>query len=60
MTSGTPFDEQALAKQRDRDIVVTVLYDGLPSGGMTWQITPRVKQGQRAEPGAGSEPRAGA
>jgi zinc metalloprotease ZmpB len=43
VTGGTPFDEQTLAKQRDRDIVVTVLYDGLPSGGMSWQITPRLK-----------------
>jgi hypothetical protein len=29
-----------LAKQRDRDIVVTVLHDGLPVGGMTFRITP--------------------
>jgi hypothetical protein len=40
-TAGTPFDEQTLAKQRDRDIAVTALNDGLPAGGTTWQISPK-------------------
>jgi hypothetical protein len=43
--SGSPFDDQELARQRDRDIVVTVLQDGLPIGGMTWQVSPRKKPG---------------
>ena len=45
VTGGTPFDEQALAQQSDRDIVVTVLHDGLPAGGMTWQINPKGRVG---------------
>ena len=52
-TSGTAIDDRTLARQRDRDIVVTVLHDGMPVGGMTWQISARrrpVRKMKRANP----------
>ena len=36
---GTPFTANDIALQRDRDIVVTVLQDGIAVGGMTFQVT---------------------
>ena len=44
MTAGKPFTATALTRARDRDIVVTVLQDGLAVGGMTFRITPPGKQ----------------
>jgi hypothetical protein len=38
-TKGRPFGEKVLKKERDHDIVLTVLHDGLPVGGMTYRIT---------------------
>ena len=40
VTKGKPFDQKVLEKERDHDIVLTVLHDGLPVGGMTYRITP--------------------
>lgn len=40
MTRGKPFEERLLATEPDHDIVVTVLHDGMPVGGMTFRITP--------------------
>lgn len=39
MTKGKPFDEKVLDKERDHDIVLTVLHDDAPVGGMTYRIT---------------------
>jgi hypothetical protein len=44
MTKGKPFDEKVLNKEMDHDIVVTVLHDNAPVGGMTYRITPPVKK----------------
>jgi hypothetical protein len=44
MTKGKAFDEKVLAKERDRDIVLTLLYDDMPAGGMTYRITPGGKR----------------
>lgn len=44
MTKGKAFDEEVLQKETDHDIVLTVLYDGLPAGGMTYRITPSGKK----------------
>jgi hypothetical protein len=41
--AGKPFAAADLAKQRDRDIVVTVLQDGIAVGGMTFQLAPPAK-----------------
>ena len=41
VTQGRPFDETVLRRERDHDIVLTVLHDGAPVGGMTYRITPR-------------------
>src|SRR5262249_9379666 len=38
--SGSPVYDQTAAGQRDRHIAVTVLYDGAPAGGMTFELTP--------------------
>jgi hypothetical protein len=35
---GKPFDDKTLAKETDHDIVLTVLQDGIPVGGMTFRI----------------------
>jgi zinc metalloprotease ZmpB len=39
ITKGKPFDEAVLKQERDHDIVLTVLYDSAPAGGMTYRIT---------------------
>ena len=44
MTAGKPYTAIALAKASDRDIVVTIVQDGLAVGGMTFRITPPGKQ----------------
>lgn len=41
--AGTGFTAQDLAKQRDRDIVITILQDGIAVGGMTFQLAPPPK-----------------
>jgi zinc metalloprotease ZmpB len=40
MIKGKAFDVATLNDQRDRDIVVTVLHDKMPVGGMTFRVTP--------------------
>jgi hypothetical protein len=47
MTKGKAFDEKVLQNEKDHDIVLTVLYNGLPAGGMTFQITPPEKKSLR-------------
>jgi hypothetical protein len=44
MTRGEPFDQTVLEKNRDRDIVLTVLQDGMQVGGMTFQITRKARR----------------
>jgi len=44
--AGRPIEADLLARQKDRDIVVTVLQDGIPVGGMTFQVTPPRKPGR--------------
>jgi zinc metalloprotease ZmpB len=44
MTTGKAFDAKVLQKEKDHDIVLTVLYDGMPAGGMTYTITPPDKK----------------
>lgn len=39
-TVGKRFTDQVLEKERDRDIVFTILQDGMPGGGMTIPIVP--------------------
>lgn len=38
MIKGKAFDDKVLKKERDHDIVLTVLHDGIPVGGMTFRI----------------------
>ena len=40
----TSADEKVLKQERDHDIVLTVLHDGLPVGGMTYRITASEKE----------------
>jgi hypothetical protein len=44
MTKGKPFDKTVLMNERDHDIVLTVLHDKMPVGGMTFRITAGAKQ----------------
>ena len=43
MEAGRDFDARVLLREKDRDIVLTVLYNGMPAGGMTYRITPPEK-----------------
>jgi hypothetical protein len=43
VVKGKPFDAKTLQKQRDHDIVVTMLHDKMPVGGMTFRITAETK-----------------
>jgi hypothetical protein len=51
-TKGKAFDDKVLAKEADHDIVVTILQDGLPFGGMTFRIGSSAKQ-QPGKPAPG-------
>ena len=55
VTKVKPFDQAVLKQERDHDIVLTVLYDGAPAGGMTYRITAGAGQTGLA----GSPPSAG-
>ena len=44
VSKGKAIDDAVLAKQADHDIVLTVLHDGMPVGGMTFQISKDAKQ----------------
>jgi hypothetical protein len=43
-TKGEVFNDETLAGETDHDIVVTVLQDGIPVGGMTFRISSDAKQ----------------
>jgi hypothetical protein len=43
MTKGKPFDKTVLENERDHDIVLTVLHDNMPVGGMTFRISSDAK-----------------
>ena len=51
VTKGKTFDDKVLAQEKDHDIVVTVLHDGAPVGGMTFRITPAAEQTLSNKPG---------
>jgi hypothetical protein len=44
VTKGKPFESQILKKEKDHDIVVTVLHDGQPVGGMTFRLATSTKE----------------
>ena len=43
MAKGKAFDDKAMTKEADHDIVVTILHDGAPVGGMTFRMSPDAK-----------------
>jgi zinc metalloprotease ZmpB len=44
VTKGKPFDMKLLVKEHDHDIVVSILHDHIPVGGMTYKITASKKK----------------